>query len=111
MATELKPQSANRSTSAKLCCALSAAPWLRIAAAGTLIAGGGLLLGGKQKAGLATASAGAALALLDQKETVLSCWDQLPGRIAQFQQLLGQLQETLDGVATQRDQIARILGR
>ena len=87
----------------------SSVSWARIAAAGTLIVGGGLLLGGKRKSGLVAATAGASLALLDQKETVLALWNQLPGCIDHAQQVLGQVQESLDEIAVQREKIGKLL--
>jgi hypothetical protein len=89
----------------------SAIPWTRIAAAGTLIAGGGLLLSGKRKAGLVAATAGASLALLDQQEVVSEWWDSLPGNIGKVQKVLGQVQETLDDVVVQREKLAKLLNR
>ena len=89
----------------------SPVPWARIAAAGTLIAGGGLLLGGKRKAGLVAATTGASLALLDQQDVVRAWWDQLPGHIGRVQAILGQVQETLDDVTEQRDKLAKLLNR
>ena len=86
-------------------------PWARIAAAGTLIASGGLLMGGKHKAGLLAAAAGASLAMLDQKETVLDWWNSLPGYIGNVQNVLGQVQETLHAVSVQRDKLAKALHR
>ena len=43
---------------------------VRIAAAGTLITSGALLLAGKRRAGLLAAATGTSLALLDQQETL-----------------------------------------
>jgi len=40
--------------------------------------GGGLLLGGKRKPGLVAAAAGVSLAALDQQDTILSWWNDLP---------------------------------
>lgn len=80
-------------------------------AAGTLLAGGGLLLGGKRKQGLIAAAAGVSLAMLDQKETVSLWWSQLPETVNQVQDFLGQVQHTLDEVSVQRDKLARVLHR
>jgi hypothetical protein len=96
---------------ARRCSSCSGVPWGRIAAAGTLIVGGGLLLSGKRKAGLVAATTGASLALLDQQEIVRTWWNNLPGYINDVQELLGQVQETIDDVAVQREKLARILHR
>lgn len=89
----------------------SSVPWARIAAAGTLIAGGGLLLSGNRKAGLVAATTGASLALLDQQDVVLKWWDSLPAHISNVQKVLGQVQETLDDVVIQREKLAKLLNR
>ncbi|MDR3723238.1 MAG: hypothetical protein P4K83_01960 [Terracidiphilus sp.] len=94
----------------KCCCTLQL-PWARIAAAGTLIVGGGLLLGGKRKPGLVAAAAGASLAALDQQDTIRAWWNELPEYIGNAQNLLGQVQETLDTVSEQRDKLAKALHR
>ena len=86
-------------------------PWTRILAAGTLLASGGLLLSGKRRIGLAAATAGAALALLDQKEVACALWEDLPRQIGNVQDVLGQVQETLDTVVEQRNKLARMLQR
>ncbi len=47
--------------------------WIRIAAAGTLAAGGVLLMANKRRAGLVVAVAGASPAVIDQKD-IVSAW-------------------------------------
>src|SRR5271157_4165415 len=79
--------------------------WIRVAAGGSLLAGGLLLLNGKQRAGLAVAIAGTALALLDQKETVRSWWNSVPGLIDEAGQLLGQVEATVQDLAVQREKL------
>jgi hypothetical protein len=83
--------------------------WARIAAGGSLLASGLLLLTGNRRAGLATAAAGTALALLDQQEVVKALWDALPGYVDQAQHILGQVEETVVELATQRDRLHTIL--
>jgi hypothetical protein len=85
--------------------------FIRVASAGTLIAGGLLLLNGKHRAGLVAAAAGAALTMLDQQETVRSWWKVLPGYIGEVQRLLGQVQGAVDDLAARRDKLRRILAR
>ena len=53
--------------------------WVRAAAAGSLAAGGVLLMTGQRRAGLVAAAAGTALTAFDQSETVRSWWSQFPG--------------------------------
>jgi hypothetical protein len=83
--------------------------WARIAAGGSLVAGGLLLLTGHRRAGLVSAAAGTALAVLDQQETVMAWWNALPGYIEQAQRVLGQVEESVAEVAAQRERLQRIL--
>lgn len=85
--------------------------WVRIGAAGTLIAGALLLLSGKRRAGLLATAAGATLTALDQQETVKECWDALPGYLNKAQCLLDQAQATIDDIAAKRDKVMSILSR
>jgi hypothetical protein len=85
--------------------------WARFAAGGSLLAGGVLLLTGNRRAGLVTAAAGTALAVLDQQETVKAWWNALPGYIEQAQHVLGQVEETVAEVGAQRERLHRILTR
>jgi len=83
--------------------------WARIAAGGSLLASGLLLLTGNRRAGLATAAAGTALALLDQQEVVKAWWNALPFYIDQAQHVLGQVEESVVELATQRERLHTIL--
>jgi len=85
--------------------------WVRIAAAGTLIASGALMLGGKRRAGMVAAATGTSLALLDQQEALSAWWKILPSYIGEVQRLLSQVQGTVDGIAAQRERLWRTLGR
>jgi hypothetical protein len=85
--------------------------WARIAAGGSLLAAGLLMLTGKRRAGMAAAAAGTTLAALDQQETVRMWWNALPGYVDTVQQFLGQVQESVDEVAAQRDRLQKILNR
>jgi hypothetical protein len=83
--------------------------WARFAAGGSLLAGGLLLLTGNRRAGLVTAAAGTALAVLDQQETVKAWWNAMPGYIEQAQRVLGKVEEGVGEVAAQRERLHRIL--
>jgi hypothetical protein len=85
--------------------------WARVAAGGTLLAGGLLMLTGNRKAGLVTAASGAALAILDQQETVKAWWGALPFYIDTVQRVLVQAEQTVAEVAAQRERLHRILSR
>ncbi len=85
--------------------------WLLYSAAGTLVAGGVLLATGNRKAGLVVAATGAALAMLDQQEAVLSCWNALPGYIAEIQDVLTRVQDAVDEIAVQGAKLREALGK
>jgi hypothetical protein len=85
--------------------------WVGFAAGGTLVTAGLLLLAGKQKAGMVAAASGAALALLDQQETLHSWWEELPTYIDQVQGVLGKVQDTVNEVAVKREALRRVLAR
>jgi hypothetical protein len=85
--------------------------WLLYTAAGTLTAGGVLLVTGQRKAGLAVAAAGVVLAMLDQQETVKACWDALPGYLTEIQSILARVQGTIDEVAEQGAKLRSALGK
>jgi hypothetical protein len=85
--------------------------WLLYTAAGTLAAGGVLLVTGQRKAGLAVAAAGVVLAMLDQQETVKACWDALPGYLTEIQNILERVQGTIDEVAAQGARLREALGK
>jgi hypothetical protein len=83
--------------------------WARIAAGGSLLASGLLLLTGNRRAGLMTAAAGTALALLDQQETVREWWEALPGYIDNVQNLLGRVEASVSELEGQRARLEKIL--
>jgi hypothetical protein len=85
------------------------ASWVSIAAAGTLAAGGALILSGKPRAGMATAAAGTALIMLDQQEAVRRWWNALPGYLAEIQDTLGRVQTALDDISAQRERLHKLL--
>jgi|SRR5580658_3544525 len=85
--------------------------WLLYAAAGTLAAGGVLLVTGNRKAGLAVTATGAALAMLDQQETVKACWEVLPGYLTEIQDILSRVQTTVEEIAAQGAKLRRALGK
>ena len=84
---------------------------MRVAAAGTLLASGVLLLAGQRRAGLVAAASGTALALLDQQETLRSWWNLLPGFIGDVQRVLGQVQGKVEDIATKRETLRQILAK
>jgi hypothetical protein len=85
--------------------------WVSYAAGASLVAGGLLLLAGKRRAGMVAASAGTALALLDQKETLSSWWVALPVYLEEVEGTLNQVQNAVNDLAAKRQALHRILGR
>jgi hypothetical protein len=85
--------------------------WIRAAAAGSLLAGGLLLLNGKKRPGLVAAAAGTALTLLDQKETVRAWWASLPGLIDEAGELLDQVDAAVKDLAMQREKLRALVRR
>jgi hypothetical protein len=93
----------------------SAAPapqdWTHLIAAGTLIAGGALLVSGRKKSGLAVAIAGTALALLDEPEMVRSWWRSLPGVLSQAQEFLDKVEDYMGEAAEQGHRLQSVFRR
>jgi hypothetical protein len=85
--------------------------WARVAAGGSLVAAGVLLLTGNRKAGLVSAAAGTTLAVIDQQDTVKSFWSSLPRYIDHAQRLLHQVEDTVSEVAAQRERLNKIINR
>jgi hypothetical protein len=101
----------NDSEAASRACETNTRNWARIAAAGSLLAGGLLLLTRQRRAGLAAASSGTALALLDQQDAVRACWNALPGYLDHVQRILDQAQDILKDVVANREKLGQILDR
>jgi hypothetical protein len=87
------------------------ASWVTVAAAGSLIAGGLLLITGNRKAGTVAAVSGATLLLLDQQEILRSWWNAIPAHIESVQEILGKVQDSVSEVSAQREKLHRILNR
>jgi hypothetical protein len=85
--------------------------WVGLAAGSALIAGGLLLLSGRRRAGMVAASAGTALAMLDQQETLCSWWHTLPSYLDEVQRTLTQVQNGVNDLAAKRQTLHRILAR
>lgn len=83
--------------------------WVDIAAGGSLLAGGLLLLTGQRRAGLVLSVAGAALTLLGQQEEVRAWWDEFPGYVDRVQNLIGRMQSGMDDLSATRDSLHEAL--
>ena len=84
-------------------------PWLRYAAGGSLLAGGLLLMGGKQRAGLLATITGAALAMLDQQDAVQAWWVALPGLVDDASRMLHQVEGVVESLDAQREKIRSLV--
>ena len=83
--------------------------WVKIAAGGTLIASGLLLLTGQRKASLVAAASGTALALLDQQDTLRQLWKQVPGYVEHVQEMIAKVQGAVGDIAAKRDSLREAL--
>src|ERR1700751_6369197 len=72
--------------------------WIKVAACGSLITGGLLLLSGQKRAGVVMAASGTALALLDHETTLRNLWEAMPGYVDRAQSMLGQGQDVVEGI-------------
>ena len=85
--------------------------WATVFAAGSLVAGGLLLLTGSRKAGTVAATAGTTLLLLDQQDLLRTWWNSIPGHIESVQEVLGKVQDSVSEVSAQREKLHNILNR
>ena len=85
--------------------------WIRYAAAGTLAAGGALLVSGHRRIGLVTALSGAALALIDQQDAVIKCWNRLPEFLDDLQGTLSKTQAAVEDISIQSQKLRQALGK
>jgi len=83
--------------------------WLGYAAGGALVAAGLLMFSGRRKAGMVAAASGAALVVMDQKETLERWWSTLPEYIDDVQKTLDQVQKAVETVDVQRERVSRVL--
>lgn len=85
--------------------------WTHLIAAGTLIAGGALLVSGRKKSGIAVAIAGTAIALLDEPEMLQSWWRSMPGVLSNAQHFLDKVEEYMGAAAEQGQRLQSVFRR
>ena len=85
--------------------------WTHLLAAGTVVAGGALMIAGHKKAGLAVAAAGTALVLLEEPEVLDKWWKSLPAYLAEAQGFLDKVEGYLNEASAQGHRIQSILRR
>ena len=79
--------------------------WVNLAAGGTLLAGGLLLLTGQRRAGIVMAVAGAALTLLGEQEIVRDWWEQIPTYVDHVQNMIGRVQSSMEELTVTRENL------
>ncbi len=79
--------------------------WVNIAAGGTLLAGGLLLLTGQRRAGIVMAVAGSALTLLGEQEIVRDWWEQIPTYVDHVQNMIGRVQSSMEELTVTRENL------
>jgi hypothetical protein len=84
--------------------------WVGYLAAGTLAAGGALLISGQRRAGLVAAVSGATLAMLDQQDVVRAWWSRLPGFLAEMHATLERAQGAVEDLSAQGEKLRQALG-
>ena len=85
--------------------------WTHLLAAGTVIAGGALMVAGHKRAGMAVAVAGTAIALFDEQDVVKEWWSNLPGYLNDAQNFLDKVEGFLAEASVQGQRIQNILRR
>jgi hypothetical protein len=85
--------------------------WAQIAAGGSLLAAGLFLLTGQRRAGIVAAAAGATLVALDQQDVIAQWWNALPGYVESAQNLLNQVQDSVEELAYQRERLHKVIHR
>ncbi len=93
---------------AKLPSNLSAVPWTRSVAAGTLLTSAVLLATGRRKAALAVVAAGTALALIEDPEGVKKFWGDIPNYVKAGQKLLARVEGLIEQAGEQGGQLKDI---
>ena len=85
--------------------------WVKVAACGSLVSGGLLLLAGQKRAGLVLAASGTALALLDHEDTLRQWWEALPGYIDRAQSMFEQVHDVVENVTEKGQALRRVLAK
>ena len=85
--------------------------WVKLAACGSLLTGGLLLLSGQKRGGLVMAAARTALALMDHEDTLRKWWDAMPEYVDRAQTMLEQVQGVVEDVTEKGESLRRMLRR
>ena len=85
--------------------------WVKVAACGSLVTGGLLLLSGRKRAGLVMAASGTALAMLDHEDSLRRWWDALPGYVDRAQYMFEQVRDVVEDIAEKGESLRRVISR
>lgn len=85
--------------------------WVNAAACGALITGGLMLLSGQKRAGLVMAASGAALAMMDNEDTLRRWWEALPEYVDRAQYMFEQVRDVVDDITEKGEAMRRVLKR
>src|SRR6185503_7642422 len=85
--------------------------WVKVAACGSLVAGGLLLLTGQKRAGLVMVASGTALALMDHEGTLKRWWEALLGYVDRAQSMFEQVRDVVEDVTQKGESLRRVLSR
>ena len=82
-----------------------ASDWVNVASGAALLLGGALMLTEKRRAGLALASAGTALALLEHQDTVRHLWDRLPGMVDELSSFVAEVEQRVGEFTSKKESL------
>lgn len=85
--------------------------WAKVAACGSLVVGGLLLVTGHKRAGLVMAASGTAIALMDHEDSLKRWWEALPGYVDRAQTMFEQVRDVMEGISERGESLRRILSR
>jgi hypothetical protein len=85
--------------------------WVKVAACGSLITGGLMLLSGQKRAGLVLAASGTALAMMEHEETLRRWWVALPGYVDRAQTMFEQVRDVVEDVTEKGEAFRRMVSR
>jgi hypothetical protein len=116
-ASEPKPEQAPRpatavtavSSAQALASALEKQDWITLLAAGSLLAGGVLLVSGHKRSGLVVAAAGTALAMIEEKEAIQLLWKKVPGYVKDAQSFLDKAEGYMNELSAEGEKLHSIL--
>ncbi|HUY82663.1 MAG TPA: hypothetical protein VMU92_13135 [Acidobacteriaceae bacterium] len=86
-------------------------PWTTAAAAGSLVGAAFLLMSGRRKAALAVVLAGAAVAVLENPDTVKEIWDNMPKYLKVGQDFLLRAEDVVDDLKSKGERVRTMMNK